>query len=264
MSVTLERPSAQHAKLWIDRPEKRNAFDAALIEALLEQLQQLAAEPELRVITLGGKGKHFSAGADLNWMRAQGQQSRENNKQGAARLAALMRQIDQQPQVVVARVQGAAFGGALGLICASHIAIGADNSRFCLSEARLGLLPAVISPYVVRALGRRQARRYFSSCELIEAATAERLGIIHEMVPLDQLDARCDALVAQLLEASPAAQQGVNTLIELASGPIDEHTIDACCDLIADLRKSEQGQEGMAAFLEKRRPSWAPNRAEST
>lgn len=259
-TISLERESPQHAKLWIERADKRNAFDAGIIEALLHQLRALAKEDTLRVITLGGRGKHFSAGADLNWMRAQGLQSAEENYTGAQQLAQLLQQIDTQPQVIVARVQGAAFGGALGLICASHIAIGADNIRFCLSEARLGLLPAVISPYVVRAMGQRQARRYFASCEVIEAARAEALQLVHEVVPLSELDATCDALVAKLLEAAPGAQQRARALIELAasssSGPVSDAVIDASCALIAELRTGHEGQEGMAAFLEKRTPSW--------
>lgn len=258
MSVTLERPSPHHARLWLDRPDKRNAFDDALIDALLAHFTELAQDEDLRVITLGGRGKHFCAGADLNWMRAQGQQSDAENRAGARQLAALLQQIDTQPQVVIARVQGAAFGGALGLICAAHIAIGSDDIRFCLSEARLGILPAVISPYVVRALGARQARRYITSCELIDAPQALHLSLVHEVVPPEKLDDRCEEMVAQLLTISPNAQREARALIELASGPIDDHTIDATIDLIARLRRSPQGQEGMAAFLEKHQPSWVP------
>ena len=256
MSVTLERPSTQHARLWLDRPDKRNAFDDELIDALLAHFTELANDKALRVITLGGRGKHFCAGADLNWMRAQGQQSEAENRAGAKKLARLMQQIDTQPQVVIARVQGAAFGGALGLICAAHIAIGGDDLRFCLSEARLGILPAVISPYVVRAMGARQARRYFSSCELIDAAQAERLQLVHEVVPAEQLDARCESLVTQLLTISPNAQREAHQLIEVASAPISDSSIDATIELITRLRKSDEGQEGMSAFLEKRKPNW--------
>jgi methylglutaconyl-CoA hydratase len=258
MSVTLERPSTHHARLWLDRPDKRNAFDDELIDALLARFTELAQDKALRVITLGGRGKHFCAGADLNWMRAQGQQSDAENRAGAHKLAALLRQIDTQPQVVIARVQGAAFGGALGLICASHIAIGSDDLRFCLSEARLGILPAVISPYVVRAMGTRQARRYFVSCELIEAEAASRLNLVHEVVPQAELDARCDALVTQLLSNSPNAQRQARELIELAAAPISDASMNATIELIARLRRSDEGQEGMSAFLEKRSPAWVP------
>lgn len=256
MTVTLERTSKAHAKLWLDKPDKRNAFDDQLIDELLAQFTHLAGDSELRVITLGGRGKHFCAGADLNWMRAQGQQSVADNQAGAQKLAALLAQIDQQPQVVIARVQGAAFGGALGLICAAHIAIGADDVRLCLSEARLGILPAVISPYVVRAMGARQARRFFVSCEMIDAPLAARLNLLHEVVPLAELDARCDALVAQLLRNSPNAQRSARHLIELADAPITEAMLDGTIELIARLRTSAEGQEGMGAFLEKRNPAW--------
>lgn len=256
MTLLLERPNPQCARVWLNRPDKHNAFDAALIDELLQCFTELAQDTRLRVITLAGQGKHFCAGADLAWMKQQGQQSADENRAGAQKLARLMQQIDRQPQVVIARVQGAAFGGALGLICAAHIAIGADNIRFCLSEARLGLLPAVISPYVVRAMGQRQARRYFASAELIEAQAAQRLGLVHEVVPLDQLDARCEALAQQLLTASPAAQRQVRELVELASGQLDDTLIDATCDYIVALRNSTEGQEGMSAFLEKRQPDW--------
>lgn len=256
MTITVEHSNPKHATVWLDRPKKLNAFDDATIDELLQAFDQLAKDSTLRVITLAGRGKHFCAGADLEWMKKQGQQSAEENRAGAQKLAKLMQQIDQQPQVVIARVQGAAFGGALGLICAAHIVIGADNIRFCLSEAKLGLLPAVISPYVVRAMGQRQARRYFASAELIQADDAKRLGLVHEIVPLDELDAHCNAMVEQLLAASPAAQRQVRELVELADGKLDKTLIDATCDYIVALRTSPDGQEGMSAFLEKRQPNW--------
>jgi methylglutaconyl-CoA hydratase len=256
MSITLERISTHHARLWLDKPEKRNAFDDDVIDELLTHFTQLADDETLRVITLGGRGKHFCAGADLNWMKAQGQQTTAENRAGAKKLSSLLQQIDRQPQVVIARVQGAAFGGALGLICAAHIVIGADDIRFCLSEARLGILPSVIGPYVVRAMGQRQARRYIASCELIEASKAQQLNLVHEVVPLADLDKTCDALVAQLLTVSPNAQRRTRELVELTTGLITDTMIDGTIDLIAQLRRSPEGQEGMAAFLEKRNPFW--------
>ncbi len=256
-SLLQETVNPAQVRLTLNRPEKRNAFDAALIDELLQAFQALADQPQVRVIELAAKGKHFSAGADLNWMRAQGQQSEAENYAGAQQLARLLQQIDRQPQVVIARVQGAAFGGALGLIAASHIAVAAEDARFCLSEVRLGLLPAVIGPYVVRALGARQARRYMSTAELIDAPTALRLNLVHEVVAGDQLDSVCATIADKLLQGAPSAQQQVPALIATCNQPvIDEPMIDSTCQLIARLRTADEGQEGMGAFLEKRPAHW--------
>lgn len=257
MALTLDYITPQHARITLNRPEKRNAFDDVLIGKLLQTFQTLADDKALRVIELAASGKHFSAGADLNWMQHQGQQPYETNRNGALELATLLQQIDRQPQVVIARVQGAAFGGALGLICAAHIAVARDDARFCLSEVRLGLLPSVISPYVVRALGARQARRYITTGELIEANTAKSLGLVHEVASEDEVDAIISTLVSAILKGAPQAQLEVPALIERVNQPlIDQAMIDHTAHSIASRRKSEEGQEGMAAFLEKRSASW--------
>ncbi|MGB1465455.1 MAG: enoyl-CoA hydratase-related protein, partial [Alcanivorax nanhaiticus] len=179
------------------------------------------------------------------------------NKADALRLARLMQAIDQCPKPVVARVQGAAFGGALGLICAADMAVATDSARFCLSEVKLGIVPAVISPYVVRALGPRQAGRYFMSAEVITADKAEAMGIVHEVVPEAELDQAVDALVSNLLLAAPQAQIEARNLIERVShGPIDNAMLTGTAELIARLRTGAEGQEGLTAFLEKRAPNW--------
>ncbi|KGD65936.1 enoyl-CoA hydratase [Alcanivorax nanhaiticus] len=245
------------ARITLDNPDKRNAFDDSIITSLTEAFEKAGSDDSVRVVVLQAAGKHFSAGADLNWMRAMGKQDAAQNKADALRLARLMQTIDQCPKPVVARVQGAAFGGALGLICAADMAVATDSARFCLSEVKLGIVPAVISPYVVRALGPRQAGRYFMSAEVITADKAEAMGIVHEVVPEAELDQAVDALVSNLLLAAPQAQIEARNLIERVSqGPIDNAMLTGTAELIARLRTGAEGQEGLTAFLEKRAPNW--------
>jgi methylglutaconyl-CoA hydratase len=246
------------ARITLDNPAKHNAFDDSIIEALIRAFAEASANPTVRIILLAATGKHFSAGADLNWMKRMGELDTAQNRADALRLAELMRAIDQAGKPVVCRVQGAAFGGALGLICAADIALASNDARFCLSEVRLGILPAVISPYVVRAMGARQAQRYFMTAEVMNAATAERLNIIHEQVPADALDSRVDAVVQSLRQGAPAAQLQSRALIErVANGAIDTAMIDHTASLIADLRTADEGREGLSAFLQKRSPLWS-------
>lgn len=245
------------ARITLDNPDKRNAFDDSIIASLTEAFEKAGSDDSVRVVVLQAAGKHFSAGADLNWMRAMGKLDAAQNKADALRLARLMQTIDQCPKPVVARVQGAAFGGALGLICAADMAVATDSARFCLSEVKLGIVPAVISPYVVRALGPRQAGRYFMSAEVITADKAEAMGIVHEVVPEAELDQAVDALVSNLLLAAPQAQIEARNLIERVSqGPIDNAMLTGTAELIARLRTGAEGQEGLTAFLEKRAPNW--------
>lgn len=245
------------ARITLDNPDKRNAFDDSIIASLTEAFEKAGSDDRVRVVVLQAAGKHFSAGADLNWMRAMGKLDAAQNKADALRLARLMQTIDQCPKPVVARVQGAAFGGALGLICAADMAVATDSARFCLSEVKLGIVPAVISPYVVRALGPRQAGRYFMSAEVITADKAEAMGIVHEVVPEAELDQAVDALVSNLLLAAPQAQIEARNLIERVSqGPIDNAMLTGTAELIARLRTGAEGQEGLTAFLEKRAPNW--------
>ncbi len=245
------------ARITLDNPEKRNAFDDSIIASLTQAFERAGSDAAIRVVVLQAAGKHFSAGADLNWMRAMGKLDAQQNRDDALRLASLMQAIDQCPKPVVARVQGAAFGGALGLICAADMAVAADNARFCLSEVKLGIVPAVISPYVVRALGARQANRYFMTAEVIPADRALSLGIAHEVVPESELDATVDALVDALMSAAPQAQiEARNLIARVSHGPIDRAMLEHTADLIARLRTGDEGQEGLSAFLEKRTPNW--------
>jgi methylglutaconyl-CoA hydratase len=247
------------ARITVDRDDKRNAFDADIIGALTRSLEKVAEHPGVRAVVLAGAGKHFSAGADLAWMRSMGDMDHDDNIADAKRLAALMEAIDQCPSPVVVRVQGAAFGGALGLICAADIAVAADDARFCLSEVRLGILPAVIAPYVVRALDQRQARRFFMTAEVIPANTAEQLSLVHKVVSRDQLDDAVDEQLDLLRGGAPGAQCRARELVErVAHGPIDPSMRDYTAELIAELRGADEGREGLSAFLEKRKPAWTP------
>ncbi|WP_290525056.1 enoyl-CoA hydratase/isomerase family protein [Alcanivorax sp.] len=256
MSVTTTI-DAKVARITLDNPDKRNAFDDRIIASLTEAFETVGSDDSVRVVVLQAAGKHFSAGADLNWMRAMGKLDARQNQDDALRLARLMQGIDQCPKPVIARVQGAAFGGALGLICAADMAVAADNARFCLSEVKLGIIPAVISPYVVRALGPRQANRYFMTAEVIPAQRAMQLGIAHEVVPEAQLDESVDQLVSALLSGGPQAQIEARNLIErVKTGAIDQAMLNDTAERIARLRTGSEGQEGLSAFLEKRTPNW--------
>lgn len=246
------------ARITLDNPAKHNAFDDGIIEALIRAFNEASANHNVRIILLSANGKHFSAGADLNWMKRMGELDRAQNQADSLRLAELMRTIDRAGKPVICRVQGAAFGGALGLICACDIAIASDDARFCLSEVKLGILPAVISPYVVRAVGARQAQRYFMTAEIIPAAVAERLGIVHEQVPADQLDIRTEKIIQALRQGAPKAQLKSRELIEqVADRAIDADVIGYTAELIANLRTDDEGREGLTAFLDKRAPRWS-------
>lgn len=249
------RDNVFHIRL--DRPDKRNAFDDEIVQALIKAFDQAGAEPGVRVIVLEAAGKHFSAGADLGWMRRMAEMSHDENRDDALRLAALMQRIDHAEKPVICRIQGAAFGGALGLICASDIAVAAEDARLCLSEVRLGILPAVIAPYVVRALGPRQAQRYFMTAEQISAARALELGLVHECAPEHELDARIATLVEALQQGAPGAQLRSRELIEqVAWKPTEDGILQWTAELIARLRAGPEGREGLDAFLEKRAPGW--------
>ena len=256
MSVTTAlRDRCFHVTL--DRPEKRNAFDGAIVQALREALETAREEDRARVIVLDATGKHFSAGADLGWMRRMADMSHEENRQDALALAGLMRTLDQAPKPVICRIQGAAFGGALGLIAAADIAVASDQARFRLSEVRLGILPAVISPYVVRAMGARQARRYFMSGEEISAARARDSGLVHEVLPEADLDARVDAIAAELCMGAPRAQLRARDLVDgVAWKHAGPELLEWTAEQIAELRAADEGREGLDAFLQKRPPAW--------
>ena len=234
------------ARLTLSRPEVHNAFDQALIAALHEALGDLARRDDLRAVVLAAEGRSFSAGADLNWMRAASQMTREENHADALALAAMLGRLDAMPLPTLALVQGATFGGGVGLVSCCDVAIAAERATFALSEVRLGLVPGAISPYVVAAIGARQARRYFTTGERFGAQVALRIGLVHEVV----------ADEAALAEAGERLI-GEWRLVGLVAGrPIDEALIDATAASIAGARASDEGREGVAAFLDKRPPSW--------
>jgi methylglutaconyl-CoA hydratase len=256
-SLLLDR-AGPVARLRLHRPALHNAFDAALIAALTAALDQLAGDDGVRVVVLEGAGASFSAGADLNWMRGMAAAGEAENREDALALARLMRVLDELPKPTIARVHGAAFGGGVGLVACCDIAVGAEGAKFGLTESRLGLLPAVISPYVIAAIGVRQARRYFATAEVFDAMQAQRIGLLHEVVAPDALDAAVDRQIALLLKAGPAASAQAKSLVREIAAQSDRDAIDAAnADLIARLRVSAEGQEGLSAFLDKRPPAWA-------
>ena len=247
------------ARLRLNRPQLHNAFDATLIAALTGALDSVAADPDVRVVVVEGEGASFSAGADLNWMRGMAAASEEENRRDSLALARLMRALDECPKPTIARVQGAAFGGGVGLVACCDIAIATANAKFGLTEAKLGLLPAVISPYVIEAIGPRQARRWFATAELFEAATAYHVGLLHEVVDDEAaLDAAVARQIDLLLKAGPVAAAGAKSLVRRVVARVDRDGLDADnAALIAALRVSPEGQEGLTAFLDKRAPAWA-------
>lgn len=245
------------ARLRLNRPAVHNAFDAGLIADLTAALQAIAADPGVRVLVLEAEGASFSAGADVNWMRGMAAASEADNREDSLALARLMRTLDALPKPTIARVQGAAFGGGVGLVACCDIAIGVPSATFGLTESKLGLLPAVISPYVIAAIGARNARRYFATAELFDAAEALRIGLLHQVVDPDQLDAAVQRQVDLLLKAGPVASASAKTLVRDVVAHADgaRHDADNAA-LIARLRVSPEGQEGLSAFLDKRKPAW--------
>ena len=244
----------------LNRPERHNAFDDALIGDLIEALRSMEADDSVRVVVLAGSGPSFSAGADLNWMKRMAGFSKEENQRDAMQLGALMRTLAHLRKPTLARVHGAAYGGGVGLVACCDIAVAAHAASFALTEAKLGLVPAVISPYVVAAIGERAARRYFLTGERFDAAEAWRLGLVHELAPTEEeVDARLNELVEVLLACGPVAQREAKELVRAVSGrPVTSELMQDTAERIARLRSSPEGREGVAAFLEKRRASWVP------
>ena len=256
-NVIVETDPRGVATLTLNRPEVHNAFDDVLIGGLTRELASLSADPAVRVVVLAAAGKSFCAGADLNWMRRMAEYSEAENQDDARRLASLMETLYRMPKPTVARVQGSAFGGGVGLIACCDIAVAADGAKFSLSEVKLGLIPAVISPYVVRAMGERHARRFMLTAERFDAAEAHRAGLVHEIAGDDELDARVGGLVEQLLDNGPLAMAAVKSLVERVSGGVvDDAMVEETAKRIAAIRAGEEGKEGVSAFLEKRPPRW--------
>ncbi|MGB0467907.1 MAG: enoyl-CoA hydratase/isomerase family protein [Pontibacterium sp.] len=256
--VLLEKDTQGVAWLIINRPEVHNAFDDDVIEQLIANLEACDSDPEIRILVLRSNGKNFSAGADLAWMKRMAQNSHQENMQDAGRLARLMEVLNCLSKPTIGLVQGAAYGGAVGLAACCDMVIAAESSQFCLSEVKIGLIPAVISPYVVRAIGERQSRRYFMTAELFSARQAQDYGLVHEVVATPELmDDACARLVKQLRRNSPQAMHAAKELIfAVSSKVIDETVIEDTARRIADIRVSEEGQEGLSSFLQKRKPNW--------
>lgn len=245
------------ARLCLNRPDLHNAFDARLIGDLTAALEEVGADPAIRVVILQGAGASFSAGADLNWMRGMARASESENRADSLQLAKLMRTLDELPKPTIARVHGAAFGGGVGLIACCDIAIGVPEAKFGLTESKLGLLPAVISPYVIAAIGARQARRWFASAEIFSADEALRIGLLHDAVNPTALDTAVQRQVDLLLKSGPVASSTAKSLVRrVTAGGTAEMLDTANAELIARLRVSPEGQEGLAAFLDKRKPAW--------
>jgi len=246
------------ARITLTREEVHNAFNEVLIAELTAALDGVGQDSRVRVVVLAAQGRSFSAGADLNWMKAMAGYSRAENVEDARRLARLMRTLNGLPKPTLALVQGSAFGGGVGLVACCDIVLAVEEARFCLSEVKLGLIPAVISPYVVAKIGASAARRYFLTAEPFSAWEAERLGLVHEVVDRRALEVRGRQVVDALLEGGPAAQRAAKELVYSLAGrpPSEEKLIEETAGRIADLRASEEGREGISAFLEKRKPDW--------
>ncbi len=241
----------------LDNAEQHNAFDDQLIAALKQTFETLAADSSVRAVVLAAEGKSFSAGADLGYMKKMAGYSQADNQRDAEQLADMLNALYNLPMPTIARVQGAAFGGAVGLVSCCDIAVASERASFCLSEVKLGLIPATISPYVLRAIGERAARRYFTTAERFTASTALQLGLLSEVVAEENLDEACQQLINTLLANGPQAVREAKALaLDYGGQTIDAALIHDSSQRIARLRVSAEGQEGLAAFFDKRQPSW--------
>lgn len=257
-AVSIVARGAGVAQVTMARPAVFNAFDEAMIAAIDAAFAQLAADDGVRVIVLAGDGKHFSAGADLQWMQRASVATFDENLADARRFAAMLARIQSCPKPTVARVQGAALGGGVGLVCACDIGIGTEHASFSVSEARFGILPSVIAPYLVNAVGKRHAQRLALSAERFDAHEALRLGLLQRVLPADDLDAAVDATVATLCDAGPNAQREIKALMaQLAVGPVGDAVRELSAATIARVRGGAEAREGFAAFLAKRPPNWS-------
>ena len=261
MTPTLDISRSRHvARVFLNRPEVRNAFNAAVIAELAAAFNQFATDSELRVIVLGGHGKAFCAGADLAWMRAMADYNWEENRADAQSLADMLWTIYRCPVPIVGRVHGDCYAGGVGLAAVCDVLVAAEGVQFCLSEAKLGLMPATIAPYVIKALGEQASRRYFTTAERFDAARAKALGFVHEVVAADALDAKVDELVTALVANGPAALRACKRLVQdFAGRPIDDALRTDSVRRIAGVRASVEGKEGVQSFLSKRAPAWQGN-----
>lgn len=247
----------QVATVWINRAELHNAFNTTVIEELYDCFQQLNGRDDIRVVILAGRGKSFSAGADLNWMKQAGQASQSDNEADALKLAKMLQSLATLKQPTIARVQGIAFGGGMGLASACDICVASTDAKFATSEVRLGLAPSTISPYVIRAIGARQASRYFLTAERISAEQALKIGLAHEVTTPELLDAKVDEIVQALLLGGPEAQAASKQLIQMVNQQsVDESLLLKTAQHIAHVRQGEEAKNGLNAFLNKHSPAW--------
>jgi methylglutaconyl-CoA hydratase len=245
------------AQVTLNNPDKHNAFDDQMIIELTNAFNALAANANVRIMLLKSEGKSFSAGADLDWMKRMARYSYQQNLNDARALAAMLKALHQMPIPTIARVQGAAFGGAVGLISCCDIALASSNASFALSEVKIGLVPSTISPYVIDAIGESHAKRYFMTAERFDANTALQIDLIHEAVEKPLLDDKVEQLITAILSNGPEAVVAAKQLVFAVSGKvIDSSLIEHTCEVIAGIRISAQGQEGLSAFLDKRKPNW--------
>ncbi len=259
MSTTLDirRPSAHVAEVWLNRPDVRNAFNEGVIAELTAAFTELAADSALRAIVLGGHGKAFCAGADLSWMRAMATYTWDENRADAQALADMLWAIYRCPVPIVGRIHGDCYAGGVGLAAVCDVLVAADVATFCLSEARLGLLPATIGPYVVRAMGEQAARRYFVTAERFSAAQAQAMGFVHELCTVDALDAKVAEIVATLVANGPMALRACKRLVQDVAGQaLTPELRSEAARRIADIRVTDEGSEGVQSFLGKRKPAW--------
>jgi len=245
------------ATIWMNRPDLHNAFDELLIAELTAACIALDEDKDVRVVVLAGRGKSFSAGADLNWMKRAANNGLADNLNDARALARMLRTLAEMKKPTIARVQGAALGGGMGLAAACDIAVAATKAVFATSEVKFGIIPSAISPYVLRAIGARQATRYFQSAERISAERAREIGLVHECVDLEQLNAKVGEIADSLLQGGPLAQAAAKDLIRAVAGqPVNETLVEETAHRIAHLRATPEAREGIAAFLDKRSPAW--------
>jgi methylglutaconyl-CoA hydratase len=257
MSALIVSVQGHVARITLNRPDVRNAFNDEVIAELTQAFTQVGQDPQVRAVVLAADGPAFCAGADLNWMRRMADYTRAENLADAGALAEMLRTIHSCLKPTIARVQGDVFAGGVGLVAACDMAVSVDTATYCLSEVKLGLIPATISPYVIRAMGARAAQRYFLTAERFSAAEAHRIGMVHEVVSADQLDAKVAELTQALVSASPNAVRSCKMLVnEVAGRDIDAALIAKTVEGIADIRSSTEGKEGVQSFLQKRKPSW--------
>lgn len=245
------------ATITLTQPEVRNAFSDEVIAEITRAFETVGANPAVRAVVLAAEGPAFCAGANLNWMRRMADYTRDENVADAGQLAAMLKAIYECPKPTIAAVQGDVFAGGMGLVAACDMAVSVRTATYCLSEVKLGLIPATISPYVIRAMGARASHRYFLTAERFSADEAHRIGFVHELVDADQLDAKVGELAQALVSASPAAVKACKRLVQdVAERTIDDALIAATVEGIADIRASDEGREGVASFLQKRKPAW--------